>query len=82
MNVAPQLLDANVVFSATGPLAGARLVVSGLLAEDRVSVLHQGGGAGEVGVSGATVSYGGVVIGTAAGGVGSNLTITFNSAAT
>jgi Ca2+-binding RTX toxin-like protein len=82
VNVAPQLLDANVAFSATGSLAGARLVVSGLLAEDRVSVLHQGGGAGEIGVSGSTVSYGGVVIGTATGGVGSNLTITFNSAVT
>jgi Ca2+-binding RTX toxin-like protein len=82
VNVAPQLLDVNVAFSATGSLAGSRLVVSGLLAEDRVSVLHQGGGAGEVGVSGSTVSYGGVVIGTAMGGVGSNLTITFNSAVT
>jgi len=82
VNVAPQLLDANVAFSATGSLAGARLVVSGLLAEDRVSVLHQGGGAGEVGVSGSTISYGGVVIGNANGGVGSNFTITFNSAVT
>ena len=82
VNVAPQLLDVNVAFSATGSLAGARLVVSGLLAEDRMSVLDQGGGAGEVGVSGSTVSYGGVVIGTAAGGVGSNFTITFNSAVT
>jgi Ca2+-binding RTX toxin-like protein len=82
VNVAPQLLDANVVFSATGSLAGARLVVSGLLAEDRMSVLHQGGGAGEVGVSGSTISYGGVVIGNANGGVGSNFTITFNSAVT
>jgi Ca2+-binding RTX toxin-like protein len=82
VNVAPQILDANVAFSATGSLAGAHLVVSGLLAEDRVSVLHQGSGAGEVGVSGSTVSYGGVVIGTATGGVGSNLTIAFNSAVT
>jgi Ca2+-binding RTX toxin-like protein len=82
VNVAPQLLDANVAFSATGSLAGARLVVSGLLAEDRVSVLHQGGGAGQIGVSGSTISYGGVVIGAATGGGGSNLTVTFNSAVT
>jgi hypothetical protein len=80
VNVAPQLLDANVAFSATGSLAGARLVVSGLLAEDRVSVLHQGGGAGQIGVSGSTVSYGGEAIGTATGGVGSTFVISFNSA--
>ena len=37
-------------------------------ADDRLVVVHAGNGAGQVGVSGATVSYGGTAIGTIAGG--------------
>ena len=37
-------------------------------AEDRLAVSHTGNGAGEIGVNGTAVSYGGVNIGTAAGG--------------
>jgi large repetitive protein len=54
----------------------------GLLTEDRVSIPHQGNGAGQIGVSGGTVSFGGTTIGTAPGGVGANFTVTFTAAAT
>ncbi|MFN7306511.1 MAG: beta strand repeat-containing protein, partial [Alphaproteobacteria bacterium] len=82
VNTAPQLLDSAVVFTAVDSLAGGRLVVRGLLAEDRVSILTEGSGAGQIGVSGSTISYGGVAIGTASGGEGNAFTVTFNSAVT
>jgi uncharacterized protein (DUF2141 family) len=82
VNATPQLIDSDVVFITSGSLAGGRLVVGGLLAEDRVSILTQGNGAGQIGVSGSTISYGGVTIGTATGGVGGDFTVTFASAVT
>ena len=52
-------------------------------AEDVLSIRHQGTGAGQIGVSGSTVTYQGVTIGTFTGGSsGSNLVITLNSSAT
>ncbi|WP_279911252.1 MULTISPECIES: DUF4347 domain-containing protein, partial [unclassified Pseudomonas] len=49
-------------------------------AEDLLSIRNQGTGAGQIGVSGSTITYGGVAIGTFTGGSGSNdLVITFNS---
>ncbi|WP_175304539.1 tandem-95 repeat protein [Candidatus Nitrospira nitrificans] len=52
-------------------------------AEDVLSIRNQGTGAGQIGVSGSTVTYGGVAIGTFTGGTGgSNLIITLNSSAT
>ncbi|MGC4098880.1 MAG: cadherin domain-containing protein [Nitrospira sp.] len=52
-------------------------------AEDVLSIRHQGTGAGQIGVSGSTVTYQGVSIGTVAGGSsGSDLVITLNSNAT
>ena len=81
VNVTPQLLDADVVFTHDASLSGGRLVVAGLLAEDRVSILTQGNGAGQIGVAGGTVSYGGVAFGTATGGVGTDFTVTFNASA-
>jgi len=52
-------------------------------AEDVLSIRHQGTGAGQIGVSGSTVTYGGTTIGTFAGGSsGSNLVITLNGNAT
>ncbi len=82
VNAAPQLLDSDVLFTAPDGVANGRLVVSGLLAEDRVSVLNQGSGAGQIGVSGASISFGGTVIGTLAGGSGNDVVITFNASAT
>ena len=43
---------------------GGYLRVSGSAAGDQLSVANLGGGAGQIGVSGSTISYGGVVIGT------------------
>jgi VCBS repeat-containing protein len=52
-------------------------------AEDVLSIRNQGTGAGQIGVSGSNVTYGGVIIGTFTGGSsGSNLVITLNSSAT
>ncbi len=82
VNATPQLLDSDVSFTTSGSLAGGRLVVGGLLAEDRISILTEGSGAGQIGVSGGTISFGGVAIGTASGGVGGDFTVTFNSAVT
>jgi hypothetical protein len=82
VNAAPQLLDVDVTFTdVEGTFDGGTLSLSGLLAEDTVTVRNQGIGAGEIGIDGANVSYGNVVIGVLAGGVGATLTITFNAAA-
>ena len=87
VNATPQLLDAAVTFAqGDSGFSGGTLTVSGLLAEDRVSI-----------ASGATISLvagvvyydadgaGGaaaVAIGTASGGSGATFTVTFNAAAT
>jgi hypothetical protein len=47
---------------------------------DQLGIIHQGTGAGQVGISGASVSFGGANIGTVAGGTnGSDLVVTFNT---
>ena len=52
-------------------------------ATDLLTILHQGSAAGEIGVSGASVAFGGVEIGTFTGGAGTTpLIITFNANAT
>jgi hypothetical protein len=52
-------------------------------AEDVLAIRNEGNGAGQIGVSGSDVTYGGVTIGTFAGGAGGvNLIVTFNSSAT
>jgi VCBS repeat-containing protein len=83
VNASPQLLDGDVAFAdGEGNFAGGKLTLSGLLAEDRAAVRNEGVGAGQIGVSGTEVTYGGVIIGTVAGGVGGTLTVTLNAAAT
>ncbi len=47
-----------------------------------LSVNNQGTGAGQIGVSGIDITYGGVVIGTMSGGAESSLVVTFNANAT
>ena len=61
---------------------GGTLTVSNLLAQDTVAIRNQGTAAGEIGVSGSDVTFGGMIIGSFAGGAGSTLTVTFNAAAT
>src|SRR6185295_9916648 len=82
VNAAPALLDTDVTFGdVEGNVGGGMLTVAGLLAEDRLSVRHQGNGAGQIGVSGSAISYGGTVIGSFSGGVGTNFTVALNGAA-
>ena len=52
-------------------------------AEDVLAIRNEGVGGGQIGVSGSNITYGGVTIGTFAGGSGgTNLIVTFNSSAT
>ncbi len=52
-------------------------------ASDRLEIRNEGVGAGQIGVSGSNVTFGGIIIGTFVGGVGlTPLSITFNAAAT
>jgi hypothetical protein len=84
VNLAPQLIDADVTFHDAGEdFDGGTLVLSGLLADDVAWIRNQGTGSGQIGVSGTSVSYGGVAIGIASGGSGgSSLSIAFNAQAT
>ncbi|MDH1252721.1 Ig-like domain-containing protein [Comamonas thiooxydans] len=51
--------------------------------EDILAIVNQGSGAGQIGVSGSNVTFGGVLIGTFTGGTGSNdLVISLNANAT
>src|SRR6185437_4554637 len=64
--------------SLTASIVGNR--VSG---EDVLSIVNQGSGSGQIGVSGSNVLYGGTVIGTFTGGTGTNdLVVAFNGSAT
>ncbi len=59
------------------------ITANGDASEDVLGVRHEGSGAGQIGVSGSNISYGGTLIGTASGGsAGSNLVISLNSSAT
>lgn len=67
--------------------SGAQLVVqltSNGAAEDHLSIRNQGSAAGQVGVSGTDITYGGVIVGAYGGPVtgGTAMTITFNASAT
>ncbi|MBS0552123.1 MAG: hypothetical protein JSS47_06275, partial [Proteobacteria bacterium] len=85
VNAGLQVIDAAVGLSDTdsGNFNGGRLdlyYVQNGAAEDQLGVVSQGIAAGQIGVSGSTVSYGGVEIGTISGGAnGANLRIDFTS---
>jgi len=56
------------------------IVANRVSGEDVLAVRHEGTGAGQIGVSGSSITYGGTVIGTFTGGTSTNdLVITFNS---
>ena len=84
----PAVLDAGAtVTDADSPdFAGGTLTVeitSGATPEDRIGVRDEGTGAGQIGVSGGDVTFGGVTIGSFTGGTGSTpLVVTFNANAT
>lgn len=84
-------LDADGNASVTDPdltgLANGSVTVSitanGQATDDVLSIAHQGSGAGQIGISGSNVSYGGTLIGSFTGGSnGTNLVISLNGAAT
>ncbi|WP_448680774.1 Ig-like domain-containing protein [Pseudomonas nicosulfuronedens] len=88
---APVLLDAggnaSVSDTDSADFSGGNVTVAitagRVTTEDLLGVRNQGTGAGQIGVSGSNVTYGGVTIGTIAGGSGSNnLVITLNGSAT
>jgi hypothetical protein len=83
VNGAPQIIDADVTFTdADNNFNTGTLTVAHLLAEDTVAIRNQGAGAGQIGVAGSNVTFGGTLIGSFAGGAGSTLAVTFNAAAT
>jgi murein DD-endopeptidase MepM/ murein hydrolase activator NlpD len=85
---APRALDPGLTFVDPGSpaFATARATISlsgAWTANDQFALVNQGTGAGQVGVSGSTITYGGVVIGTlAAGSSPPSLMTTFNASAT
>ena len=83
-NLTPQLIDSDVSFVAPDSnFDGSTLVVSGLLADDIVSIRDKPTGEFyQIGFSGGVITFGGVIIGSATGGAGSPLSITFNANAT
>jgi hypothetical protein len=82
VNAAPQLLDPDVEFADMDEgFDGASLEVSGLLAEDWVGIRSEGFDAGQIGVSGVDVTYGGLVIGYFFGGYGGTFEVRFNAEA-
>ncbi|MDH4568073.1 DUF4347 domain-containing protein [Pseudomonas sp. BN414] len=79
--------DATVTDSDSVDFDGGKVTVAIIAnrasGEDFLSILNQGTGAGQIGVSGSNVTFGGVVIGTFTGGTGSNdLVISLNANAT
>ena len=70
--------DAPANFFAGG--AGSLTVaLDGYQSGDTLSVAHQGTAAGEIGISGTTISYGNVAFATVNGGSAAHLVITFTS---
>jgi arylsulfatase A-like enzyme len=81
---APILLAPSAsVIDAEGNFAGGNLVVGipvGASSFDRVAIVHQGTSAGQIGVSGNNISFGGQAIGSFSGGAGTvALRISFTS---
>ena len=74
--------DVNSVDFNTGTLT-VSFTAGSDSAEDVLAIRNQGTGAGQIGVSGSNVTYGGVTIGSFAGGSGgADLVVTFNASST
>ena len=75
--------DSDNPVSLNGGNVIASISANRVVGEDVLSIKNIGTSAGQIGVSGTTVSYGGTAIGTYTGGTGSNdLVVTLNSSAT
>lgn len=79
--------NATLVDSDSADFNGGNITVAiitnRVASEDVLSVRNEGNGAGQVGLSGSAVLYGGVQVGTLAGGTGStNMVISLNALAT
>ncbi|MFO0701137.1 MAG: tandem-95 repeat protein, partial [Nitrospira sp.] len=88
-NAAPTVIDATatVTDADSANFSGGVLVVdfsANGTTDDRLAIQNQGTGAGQIGVSGSSVTYGGVTIGTFTGGTDGStpLVVTLNSSAT
>jgi len=85
---APVVLDTNAVVNDvdSGNLSTGKLTVRISLnrhSSDRLSIRNQGTGTGQIGVSGTSISFGGMTIGSFTGGTGSApLVVSFNINAT
>ena len=77
---------ATIVDADTADYNGGTLTVTltaGATADDRIEIRNAGTAAGQIGVSGNTITYEGITIGTFSGGTGSSpLVINFSGAAT
>ncbi len=87
----PVLLDENADATVTDSDSAnfdtgnvtVSIISNGVAAEDVLSIRNQGTGAGQIGVSGSAITFGGTQIGTYAGGTaGNSLVITLDSDAT
>jgi len=83
-NAAAALLDPAVTLTDpdSADFDGGQVTLiysSGSSADNRLRVRNIGTAAGQVGVSGSSVSFGGVVVGTISGGIGTDLFVTLNS---
>ncbi len=79
--------NATLVDSDSADFSGGNITVAitanRVAGEDVLSVRNEGNGAGQVGLSGSVVSYGGVQVGTLTGGTGNtNMVISLNAQAT
>ncbi|MCC7419757.1 MAG: hypothetical protein IT428_05720 [Planctomycetaceae bacterium] len=87
-NAAPLVLDAFVIVTDpdsphfnNGVLSVS--ITQNAEADDRLGIRHQGNGAGQIGINGADVTFGGLLIGTFTGGTGATpLDVTLNANAT
>ena len=84
--IAPSGTVTDVDYSNSGDFNGGTLTVAFTAngsATDQLTIQNQGVGAGQIGVSGSNVTFGGTTIGTFSGGTnGSNLVVTFNASST
>ena len=82
-NTAAIVIDPSATYTDPGGSYAGSVLAIGVSSADRtVAIRNQGTAAGQVGISGANVTYGGVTVATFTGGVGTTLTITFNGTAT